>query len=53
MEEKAINFFKEVWFNPPNGPAIEENIINKIKKEWFNILKIIIKGLSFCQVINK
>jgi hypothetical protein len=32
MEEKAINFRREVWFNPPIAPIIVFKIIIKIKK---------------------
>lgn len=29
IEEKAINFRKEVWFKPPNDPKITDIIIEK------------------------
>lgn len=47
IEEKAINFRKDVWLIPPKLPKTIENITIKIINDK------IINGAIFCHVINK
>lgn len=52
IEEKAINFRRDVWFNPPNLPNIKHN--NEIITKRFKLIQYeeIIIGANFCQVIK-
>jgi hypothetical protein len=52
IEENAINFRNDVWFNPPIAPIKIEKIITQENKKKFkqNDNKII--GAIFCQVIK-
>lgn len=52
IEEKAINFRRDLWFSPPNLPKIIEKKINKLIKKKFIQYEIIIKGAIFCHVIK-
>lgn len=52
MDEKAINFRKEVWFSPPNEPIVIERIIILKIKLKFKQYEHNIKGAIFCQVIK-
>lgn len=52
IEEKAIIFFSEVWFNPPKDPIIIDRIIITIKKLLLILYEINNIGAIFCQVIK-
>lgn len=52
IEEKAINFRRDVWFKPPKAPIkIEKKIIKEKKYKWIQKVNKI-KGAIFCQVIK-
>lgn len=52
MDEKAINFRIEVWFNPPIAPInVENKTIKNNKKKSIENDKII-KGAIFCHVMR-
>jgi hypothetical protein len=52
IEEKAINFRRDVWFKPPIAPTKIEKIIVKEKKVVFKQKESKIIGAIFCQVIK-
>ena len=52
IEEKAINFRKDVWFSPPSDPMIIDKIIILKIKLKFRQYEHNIKGAIFCQVIK-
>jgi hypothetical protein len=52
IEEKAINFRRDVWFNPPKEPIKIEKIIVKLNKNKFKQKDNKIIGAIFCHVIK-
>lgn len=52
IDEYAINFRKDNWFNPPIEPTNEHITILKVNSDDWEMYEIRVIGANFCQVIK-